>query len=335
MKKSKLTDSNTSSKPVKVIIVTMFERGTPHDDDPGELELWVKKEKLTPIPFPTGKTDLYVNRNGLLAVLTGMGATNAASTVMALGCDPRFDLSKTYWIVAGIAGVDPLDASIGSAAWARYVVDGDIMHEVDSSETPEDWPYGKVSLSSNKPNHRIPGPSDSDIVYKLNNDLVEWAYHLTKDYPLKDYPELSRFRAQFKGYPQATKPPVIIKGDSLGSSSYWHGQILNKWANDWVKLYTNGEGNFVMANMEDNGTAKALKLLTKSGLADYNRLLVLRTASNYTMPPPGEDAQWHFTAPFILNGFPSFDTAYRLGSMVAHELMENWDKYEEETPQPP
>ena len=25
---------------------------------------------------------------------------------MALGLDPRFDLSKAYWVVAGIAGID-------------------------------------------------------------------------------------------------------------------------------------------------------------------------------------------------------------------------------------
>ena len=35
---------------------------------------------------------------------------------MALGMDPRFDFSDAYWLVAGIAGIDPEDASIGSAA---------------------------------------------------------------------------------------------------------------------------------------------------------------------------------------------------------------------------
>ena len=29
---------------------------------------------------------------------------------MALGLDPRFDLSQAYWMVAGIAGIDPEDA---------------------------------------------------------------------------------------------------------------------------------------------------------------------------------------------------------------------------------
>ena len=45
---------------------------------------------------------------------------------MALGADPRFDLSKAYWLVAGIGGGDPADVSLGSAVWADHVLDGDI-----------------------------------------------------------------------------------------------------------------------------------------------------------------------------------------------------------------
>jgi purine nucleoside permease len=326
---------NESNKiKVKVVVVAMFERGTPDDGNPGELELWVQNEKLDKrITFPVGHFDLRMNDDGLLAVLTGMGPVNAATIVTALGSDPRFDLSKAYWIVAGIAGVDPNDASIGSAAWAEYVVDGDIMHELDSREVPEGWPYGKLSLSASEPNKRKSHVLDSDIAFKLNKGLVDWAYNLTKDLPLPDYPELAEYRDQFKGYPMAVLPPFVLKGDSLGTGSYWHGDTLNKWANDWVRMYTEGKGNFVMANMEDNGTAKALKHLSKAGLVDFNRLLVLRTASNYSTPPPGQDAQWHFTAPFVLNGMPSIEAAYKLGSIVVHEIIKNWDENEEKIPE--
>ena len=316
--------------PVKVVIVTMFERGTPDDGDIGELELWVQREKLdTVIPFPIGPVDLRMNEKGVLAVLTGMGGSNAATVITALGCDRRFDLSKAYWLIAGIAGVDPNDASIGSAAWAEYVVDGDLMHEVDASEIPEGWPYGKISLSSSKPNNRSPHSTDSDIVHRLNPSLVEWAYQLTRDTPLVDEPKLMEFRSQYEGFPEAVKPPFVLKGDSLGSSSYWHGSVLTRWANDWVKMYTGGEGNFLMANMEDHGTVTALHKLSNAGLVDFNRVLVLRTASNYCFPPPGEDALWHFTAPFVLQGMPAFDAAHRVGSKVVHEILGNWETYED------
>ena len=319
--------------PVKVVVITMFERGTPDDGDVGELELWVQREKLDQIyPFPIAETDLRMNSDGVLAVLTGMGASNAATVITALGCDPRFDLSKAYWLVAGIAGVDPADASIGSAAWAEYIVDGDIMHELDASETPDDWPYGKISLSSNIPNHRVPHSTDGDIVHRLNPSLVEWAYQLTKEVPLDDAPELVEFRSLFKGFPEAVKPPFVLKGDSLGSSAYWHGEVLTKWANDWVNLYSEGKGNFVMSNMEDHGTITALHRLSKAGLVGYNRVMVLRTASNYSQPPPGEDAQWHFRAPFVLMGMPSFEAAYKVGGEVVHAILDNWEKYENEAP---
>ncbi len=318
---------------VKVVVVAMFERGTPDDGNPGELELWVQREKLdNRFPFPVGYTDLRMNEDGMLAVLTGMGPSNAATILTALAYDPRFDLSKAYWIVAGIAGVDPADASIGSAAWAEYVIEGDIMHEMDSQEIPDDWPYGKLALFTQEPNKRSTHPADKEIAFKLNKDLVNWAYDLTKDYPLKDYPELADYRALYEGFPNAVKPPFVLIGDSFGSGSFWHGEILNKWAENWTKMYTDGKGNMVMSNMEDNGTARAMTQLSKTGKADYNRLLILRTASNYTTPPPGRDAQWHFDVPFILNGIPSIEAAYQLGSKVAHEIIDNWDEYEEKTP---
>jgi purine nucleoside permease len=55
---------------------------------------------------------------------------------MGLGMDPRFDLTHAYWIVAAIAGVDPNKASVASAAWANYVVDGDLAYEIDAREIP-------------------------------------------------------------------------------------------------------------------------------------------------------------------------------------------------------
>src|ERR1700688_4166909 len=92
-----------------------------------------------------------MNREGVLGVLTGVGTGRAASTIMALGLDPRFDLTKAYWLVAGIAGIDPADASLGSAAWAEWVVDGDLAHEIDAREIPAGWKTGYVPLRKSVP----------------------------------------------------------------------------------------------------------------------------------------------------------------------------------------
>ena len=315
--------------PVKVVVVAMFERGTVDDGNPGEFELWVQNEKLDQVfPFPMGWMDLHMNDQGVLGVVTGVGVTNSTATIMALGTDPRFDLSKAYWIVAGIAGGDPHDVSLASAAWAEYVVDGDLIHEIEGREIPEDWPYGKIALSGTRPNERKPQSSDDVIVHKLNPSFVHWAYERTREIPIPDGPEIAAFRKQFEGYPNAVKPPFVMIGDAMGSSTYWHGEIFNQWANDWIKMYSDGKGNFVMTAMEDNGTATALMRLDKAGRVDFDRLLVLRTASNYSTPPPGESASWHISAEYVLGGRPAIESAYQVGSVVLHEILDNWKKYE-------
>jgi purine nucleoside permease len=106
--------------PVKVVVVAMFEVGEDTGDTPGELQYWVERDHLDRVyPLPAGYHAVRMNQDGELAVLTGQGTAHAAATIMALGLDPRFDLSHAYWIVAGIAGANPERTSLGSAVWAR------------------------------------------------------------------------------------------------------------------------------------------------------------------------------------------------------------------------
>src|ERR1700739_2392788 len=91
--------------PVKVVVVTMFERGADKGDMPGELQYWVERNHLDRvIPFPQGFHDLRMNGDGVLAVLTGVGTAKSAAAIMALGMDPRFDLTKAYWLGGGYWG---------------------------------------------------------------------------------------------------------------------------------------------------------------------------------------------------------------------------------------
>ncbi len=145
--------------PIKVVVVSMFENGKPTGDEPGEFQFWIERQKLNrELPFPLGRISaLSRTTPGLLAICTGGGITNASTSIMALGMDPRFDLSKAYWVIAGIAGGDPEDVSLGTAAWARHVVDGDLLYEIDAREMPKDWPYGLLPLGAKKPNDKADG----------------------------------------------------------------------------------------------------------------------------------------------------------------------------------
>ena len=103
----------------------MYESALETGDHFGEFRLWVERLPLTErIPFPYGFRDLrYNSEKSVIGIVSGVGTARAAASIMALGMDPRFDFTRAYWLVAGIAGVNPLEASIGSAAWAEWVVD--------------------------------------------------------------------------------------------------------------------------------------------------------------------------------------------------------------------
>lgn len=321
--------------PVKIVIVTTFEIGEDTGDAPGEFQFWVERERLdNKLPFPGGVRDIRTNADhSILGIVTGTTIGPSAASIMALGLDLRFDLRQAYWLVNGIAGVDPEDASIGSAAWASFVL-SDISREIDPREAPADWPYGIFPIGSTRPN-QLPDPAGSmavrTIAYSLNAKLAGWAYQLTKDVKLMDTPQMAALRAEWNGYPNAQRPPFVLRGDSFASDYYWHGKILTEYANDWVKLFTNNQGNFVMTNMEDAGIAEALKRLDAMHRADFRRLMVLRTGSNYSMQRPGHTAIESVTAPYA-GGLAAFDAAYRVGSPVVHELVKNWAKWGKNTP---
>ena len=57
---------------VKVVVVTMFERGEPTGDAPGELQLWIERLPLDRrFDFPLGEQPLFASDDGVLAVCVG------------------------------------------------------------------------------------------------------------------------------------------------------------------------------------------------------------------------------------------------------------------------
>ena len=321
----------------KVVVIAMFEAGNDTGDQPGEFQFWVEREKLTRVlPFPQGYRDLRVNADGsVLGVVTGVGTAKSAATIMALGLDPRFDFSKTYWLVAGIAGIDPHDGPLGAAVWAEWIVDGDLGHEIDAREIPAGWTTGYLPLRKKKP-YELPVDRSEGEAYRLDPGFVEWAYQLTKDTPLADTDAMQRRRALYTGFPNAQRPPLVMKGDTLSSMTYWHGKILNQWANDWVKYFSDGTGNYVTTAMEDTGTLQSLTFLARAKRVDVQRVLVLRTASNFDMQWPGGDAAESLSGEKLGPGYsaylPSLEAAHRVGSVVVHELVKNWGLYENAVP---
>jgi purine nucleoside permease len=322
---------------IKVVVVNMFEVGADTGDAPGEYQYWVEREHLdTVLPFPEGYHDLRMNKDGVLGVLTGVGTARASATLMALGRDPRFDLTHAYFVVVGIAGIDPEMGSLGSAVWADYIVDGDLAHEIDAREIPKDWKTGYVPLGKSTPYEqpRQARFGDDGIVYHLNPALVDWAYELTKDTKLEDTDAIRERRQQFEGA-AAKRPPFVLRGADLSASTFWHGKLLNQWARDWVKYQTDGKATYAVCGMEDTGTLQSLTWLARAGKIDINRVLVLRTASNYDQQRAGITAAESLSETKVSHYgayMPSLEAAYRVGHVVVDDLVANWNKTKDTLP---
>jgi len=243
---------------------------------------------------------------------------------MALGMDPRLDLTRAYWVVAGIAGVNPDTATIGSAAWAEWVVDGDLAHEIDAREIPPDWTTGMIPLRKSKPFEQPRRDADEGEVYHLKPDLVDWAYRLTKDVKLADTDAMRQQRARYASHANASRAPFVLKGDTISSSTFWHGRRMSEWAAEWMRYHTGGKGRYVTCAMEDTGTLQSLRFLGAAGKVDATRVLVLRTASNFDQQRDGITAAESLAETKIGSYaayLPALDAAWKVGSVVVRELV--------------
>lgn len=325
----------------KVIIVAGWENGADSGDAPGEYQDWVEREYLDTVVPIRGVPTPILRRNH--AGVYGLVLRFGASDLLALALDPRFDLHHTYWIFTGISGVNPNLASVGSVAWARWVVDGDALREIDDRDLPKGWPYGLYAIGAERPdtlpvdaNHygSVTDVAALSKAYPLNQGLARWAFELSRNAPLADDAIIASRRAAWNGFPHAQKPPIVMMGETLGAYRYWHGASRNRWAENWVKLWTKGQGSFVMTNEESQTNQIEMRLLASRGFVDKDRIMVLRSGSNFDMPPPG----MHVTQSIGDEGpgqALAFDNNERAGAPVVAALVAHWDVYRDRIPSAP
>lgn len=330
---SRADDPIAARIPVRVVVVATFDN---------ELQNWITNLPLnTTLPFPQGYRPLHYNSKlQVLGIITGQGKSHAAASIMGLGFDPRFDLSHAYWLVAAIAGVDPNKASVASTAWAKFIVDGDLSYEIDARQIPPEWSTGYVPLGRSRPYQGPPQPFNSNgvqQVYQLNASLADFAFGLTANVVLPDDKILQQIRAAYPTYPKALRPPFVLEGDVLAADTFWTGDLLNAWAEDWILYWTHEEGSFAMSAFEDAAIGQALQFLSQVGRADKSRLLILRGGSDYTVEPQGETPA-QFLASENSGGLSGFQEAlndlYQVGSIVVRQVSANWSTYAHQIPRP-
>lgn len=279
---------------VDVLVITLFEP---------ETKPWLENEKLPlTVDVPGAYSPVRCNSDGLCVLTTGMGKVNAAATMSAVLDSKKLDFRDAHFISAGIAGTPPSKGTLGFAAWARWVVDYDLGHHFLPEEAPG-VPHGYSEMSA------------SSAVFRLNDDLVDMAYDLTKDVELTDSPISAEVRSHYPGQEGVT--PYVDVCDTVTGDNYWSGPGQSARAQYITDLRTDGEGEYCTTQMEDNGIATALD---RRGHLD--RYLNLRTASNFDQPYPGQTVPEHMESDS--GAFPtSVKNAYLVGSVVAHHLLAN------------
>ncbi len=64
-----------------------------------------------------------------------------------------------------------------------------------------------------------------------------------------------------------------------------------------------------------------------------DRVLILRTVSNFTMPPDDKTAAWSKEQAYPDGGQPAIESAFLVGNTVVQALLAGWDQYRDSLPQ--
>lgn len=315
---------------LKVLIVTMFEP---------EAAPWVAPFRLVDaVPVPGLLPEhpaLRCNAEGVCLLVTGMGHSNAAASTLAVSLDPRLDLSRAYVLVAGIAGIDPARGTTGSVAWARWLVDFGIAHEIDAREMPKGWSGGHFGITTERPGQK-PAFEYHTEAFRLDEGLLQAALRLSRDIPLDDSAAAQAYRRHYARAP-ANQPPAVIQCDTLAGDTWWHGHRLGWQARAWTRLLTDGEGVYCTTQQEDNATYNALSRAAAAGRVDLKRLAVLRAGSNFDRPYPGQSAHASLMAS-TRGGSGGFDIATRnlarVGGVLVRDIVARWPQWREGVPAP-
>uniref|UniRef100_A0A8H7TQ62 Purine nucleoside permease n=1 Tax=Bionectria ochroleuca TaxID=29856 RepID=A0A8H7TQ62_BIOOC len=245
----------------------------------------------------------------------GEGEINAAASMSALLLSPQFALSGTYFLLAGIAGVNPNHSTLGGVALARFAVQAALQYEIDSRSVPSGWATGYFALGTQKP-FEYPAIAYGTEVFELNADLRDVAYALASVANLTDargpreyggrYNETSEGKV---GATAAMGTPTVVRCDSTTSDVYFSGKALAEAFERTTSVWTNGTGVYCMTAQEDNACLEVMVRAAIEKRVDFSRIILMRTAV------------------LDQNGFEiAIENIYRAGMLIVHGIIVGWDE---------
>ncbi|KAK3358229.1 purine nucleoside permease [Lasiosphaeria hispida] len=313
----------------KVVIISMFGL---------EAEAWRKNTnrlditaKRTQLPGLSPKyPEIYSTPDGQVCqVVTGEGLINASLTISALVSSPIFDLTHTYFLIAGISGVNPRFGSLGTVAFATYAIQADLQYEFDAREIPAGWPTGYVALGASAPG-QYPTQLYGTELFALNDELRKVAQGFAEEATLTDAASAVAYRSLYAAAPgdmfkAATLPPSVVSGDVASANVFFHGPLLSQSVEKYCSLLSRGKAVYCMTAQEDNATLAALQRASAAGSVDFSRVIILRSGCNFDQSPPG--AGFPQMPLHIAHGGLeiSLENVYRAGLEVVNGILDGWD----------
>ncbi len=311
----------------KVFIISMFE---PEADiwyaNSGRFDLLQRN-----ITVP-GLSPLYPHVHctaigDICQLVTGESEINAACSITALVASPRFDLTATYFMIAGIAGVNPEIATTGSVTFARYAIQVALQYEFDAREIPANWTTGYVPQGAYSPSG-YPQSIYGTEVFEVNANLRDLAVSFAKTATLNDSSAAIAYRANYAStaaYTAGSQPPSVVSCDVATSDVYFSGALLSEAFANYTTLVTNGSAVYCTTAQEDNATLEALLRGALFQLVDFSRIIVMRTASDFDRPYAGEAATENL---FYADqgGFEiALQNIYLAGVEVVEGILQGWN----------
>ncbi|KAK3385395.1 purine nucleoside permease-domain-containing protein [Podospora didyma] len=312
----------------KVLIISMF-----YD----EADIWYNRmpNNLSAVLIPVpGLHMLYPNVHctsdrSVCQVTTGEAEINAAATITALVLSLKFDFRSTYFLVCGIAGVNPKYSTLGGVAIARYVVQVALQYEFDAREMPKNFTSPYMAYGTSAPG-QYPAWFYGTEVMELNEALRDKVWTYASRAVLSDSDAAISYRARYKHigktvFQAAWGPPSVVKCDAATSDVYYTGALLSEAFENVTTLWTNGTGRYCMTAQEDNATLEVLVRMAIEGLVDFSRVIVVRSGADFDRPPPGVSPYEHLTA-YNGAGFElSLDNLYNAGIAIVNGIVSDWN----------
>ena len=104
---------------------------------------------------------------------------------------------------------------------------------------------------------------------------------------------------------------------------------MSERATRHVAYQTEGKATYTITAMEDSGMLQSLTWLAAAGKVDFDRILIVRAASNFDQQRPGTTAAESLTESRVATHSayrPALENAHRAGSCIAQALLATWPR---------